>query len=152
MILIRRPMSVRLDSHGVGTTVVLGSEAVQGESLATLESVSPHSSNDGGSRYSLRTHDLAGATELLVVGADGVDERGRYRVIRLATHPVDHLFAEMPGVIDDYPAGTEPVWTRICGTAFFPGGSGLWRPYVTADLPPMPHGGVMVIGQDYYTR
>lgn len=66
-------MSVHLDSHGVETTVVLGDEAIQGEYLATLKSVSPYSSNDGGSRYSLRTYDLAGATKLLVVGADGID-------------------------------------------------------------------------------
>lgn len=145
-------MSVRLDSHGVGTTVVLSGETIQGEWLATVESISPDPNNDGESRYSLRTHDLEGALESVVVGPDGGDELGRYRVTRLATHPVDHLFAEMPDIIGDYPTGTEPVWARVRGTAFFPGGSGLWRPDIGNRLPPMPEGGVMVLGQDYYTK
>lgn len=145
-------MSVRLESHDVGATVVLGGERIKGELLATVESISTHPSSDGGTRYSLRTHNLEGTAERLVVGPDGLDGRGRYRVIRFATHPVDSLFVEMPGVIGEYPVGTEPVWARIRGTAFFPGGSGLWRPEVSADLPPMPEGGVMVIGQDYYTK
>ena len=40
---------------------------------------------------------------------------------------------------------------RIAGTAFFPGGSGLWLPDENLELPPMPIGKVMVLGHDFHS-
>lgn len=59
-------------------------------------------------------------------------------------HPVEYLFDELAGF--DYPDGVVPVPKRIPGTAFFPGGSGLWRERPNGPLPPMPIGKVMVLG------
>jgi hypothetical protein len=39
----------------------------------------------------------------------------------------------------------------IAGTAFFPGGLGLWCDDPD-NLPPLPIGGVMVLGQDFNTK
>ena len=39
--------------------------------------------------------------------------------------------------------------SRIPGTAFFPGGSGLWGTDAAKSLPRMPVGGIMVLGQDF---
>lgn len=41
---------------------------------------------------------------------------------------------------------------RIPGTAFFPGGSGLWREEPSEPLPPMPIGRVMVLGNYFDTE
>ena len=41
-----------------------------------------------------------------------------------------------------------PEKTR--GTTFFPGG--LWSPDPEKGLPPMPVGGVMVLGRDFYSE
>ena len=51
-----------------------------------------------------------------------------------------------------YPAGVVPVPKPIPGIAFFPGGYGLWRPDVAAPLPPLPVGGVMVLGHDFHSE
>ena len=44
------------------------------------------------------------------------------------------------------------VPTPIVGTAFFPGGYGLWNPHETFPLPAFPVGGVMVLGQDFHSE
>ncbi len=44
------------------------------------------------------------------------------------------------------------VRKRIPGTAFFPGGAGLWQAGLETPLPPMPIGGVMVLGQDFHSE
>ena len=51
-----------------------------------------------------------------------------------------------------YPRGVLPVPEPIAGTAFFPGGYGLWRPDVSAPLAPFPVGGVMVLGHDFHSE
>lgn len=40
----------------------------------------------------------------------------------------------------------------IVGTAFFPGGYGLWRPDPDQDLPPFPVNQVMVLGHDFHSE
>jgi hypothetical protein len=40
----------------------------------------------------------------------------------------------------------------IAGTAFFPGGYGLWHPEGGHPLPPMPIEGVMVLGHDFHSE
>ena len=63
-------------------------------------------------------------------------------------HPVDYLFERLADWT--YPPGVVPVpQKKIPGTAFFPGGYGLWRERPGANLPPMPLGKVMVLGQDF---
>lgn len=54
--------------------------------------------------------------------------------------------------VEPYPTGTEAVTTQLRGTAFFPGGAGLWREGPAGELPTMPCGGVMVVGQDFGTK
>ena len=49
----------------------------------------------------------------------------------------------------EYPKGIVPVPEMISGTAFFPGGAGLWREPPTESLPPMPFGKVMVLGHNF---
>ncbi len=64
-------------------------------------------------------------------------------------HPVEYLFTKLKDL--DYPDGLVPVPEVIRGTAFFPGGYGLWRE-VGEHLPPLPLGEVMVLGQDFGKR
>lgn len=149
--LAREPGTV-LRTMRAGSTVVVSEADSTGESIARVERTRADPSMDGRLGYELSTNTLDGAPTTFVVDGEGLDESGRCRVLRDATHAVDRLFAEMHGRIGDYPPGTEPVWARLRGTAFFPGGSGLWRPTDSDRLPPMPERGVMVIGQDYYTK
>lgn len=51
-----------------------------------------------------------------------------------------------------YPSNVLPVPEPISGTAFFPGGFGMWNPTGTHLLPPFPLGGVMILGQDFDTK
>ncbi len=64
-------------------------------------------------------------------------------------HPVGLLFEGLR-TVEPYPKGVVPVPERLPGTAFFPGGMGLWQ--VADTLPPMPVGGVMVLGHDFYSE
>ena len=66
-------------------------------------------------------------------------------------HPVEHLFRALDAV-EPYPDGVVPVPERLPGTAFFPGGMGLWRPDLESGPPPMPIGGIMVLGHDFYSE
>ena len=51
-----------------------------------------------------------------------------------------------------YPAGCLPVPEPIAGTAFFPGGFGLWNPEKKAPPPRLPVAGVMVLGHDFHSE
>ena len=68
----------------------------------------------------------------------------------LDSHPVERLFSRLKAF--EYPNGLVRVRKRIAGTAFFPGGYGLWREPQGQLLPPiplMPCGKVMVLGNDF---
>jgi hypothetical protein len=66
-------------------------------------------------------------------------------------HPAVRLWSEHHPE-HGYPDGVVPVPERIPGLAFFPGGLGLWGAKPDAELPPMPIGGVMVLGHDFHSR
>jgi hypothetical protein len=51
-----------------------------------------------------------------------------------------------------YPEGVIPVPAAIPGTAFFPGGYGLWNSQADADLPEFPRRGVMIVGHDFHSE
>ena len=59
------------------------------------------------------------------------------------------LWAEMSETFPPYPKGVVPVPERIRGTAFFPGGLGLWLDEHGNAEPEIPE--VMVVGQDFNT-
>jgi hypothetical protein len=63
-------------------------------------------------------------------------------------HSIDVLWKKLTNIAP-YPAGVVPVPTCIKGTAFFPGGTGLWDTQPHGPLPPMPMGKVMIVGQDF---
>ncbi len=62
-------------------------------------------------------------------------------------HPVECLFDRLSDI--EYPKGVVPVPEMVSGTAFFPGGAGLWREPPADTLPPMPFGKVMVLGHNF---
>ena len=65
-------------------------------------------------------------------------------------HTVHQLFEELSAVAP-YPPGVVAVPDQIQGTSFFPGGTGLWVPEPRI-LPPMPVGGVMILGHDFHNE
>jgi len=67
-------------------------------------------------------------------------------------HEAEQLWSDLSAAVEPYPAGVLPVPEPIIGTAFFPGGFGLWNPAATKPLPPMPRAGVMVLGQDFHSE
>ena len=80
-----------------------------------------------------------------LIGARG-EPAGDHAKAMSGQHPVEHLFGLLKGF--SYPDGLVPVPQRIPGTAFFPGGYGLWRK-TRGGLPPMPCGKVMVLGNNF---
>jgi hypothetical protein len=66
-------------------------------------------------------------------------------------HPVEGL-CQLLDQIGPYPTGILPIPQRITGTAFFPGGWGLWGTLADKPLPAMPMGGVMVLGHDFHSE
>ena len=66
-------------------------------------------------------------------------------------HPVEALFAALPA-FEPFPGGVVGMTERIAGTAFFPGGAGLWDTDASRSWPPMPINGVMVLGQDFHSK
>lgn len=66
-------------------------------------------------------------------------------------HPLARLWSTHHPV-GGYPQGVEAVPESIPGLAFFPGGWGLYRADPDAPLPPMPTGGIMVLGHDFHSR
>jgi uracil-DNA glycosylase len=66
-------------------------------------------------------------------------------------HPAEQLWSEhAPSA--GYPEGVIPVPQPIPGTAFFPGGYGLWNPTGGRPLPAFPSGGIMVLGHDFHSE
>lgn len=65
-------------------------------------------------------------------------------------HPSRRLWGEVHAV-EPYPLGVSSVPEQIAGTSFFPGGTGLWCE-AAPDVPPLPVGGVMVLGHDFHSR
>lgn len=65
-------------------------------------------------------------------------------------HPAEDLWARHHPRAG-YPTGVVGVPEPIPGLAFFPGGYGLWDTSAGRPLPPMPVGGVMVIGHDFHS-
>ncbi len=63
-------------------------------------------------------------------------------------HPIEDLFSRLSSV-EPFPKGVVAVHGRITGTAFFPGGFGLWNTAKGRPMPAMPMQGVMVLGQDF---
>lgn len=51
-----------------------------------------------------------------------------------------------------YPDGVRDVPELIRGTAFFPGGRGVWQWEAGSSLPPLPVGGIMVLGHDFHAE
>ena len=76
----------------------------------------------------------------------GVREEGA----PIGQHSVEYLLDVLSGF--SYPDEVVPVPKRIPGTAFFPGGFGLWREQPKGPLPPMPIGKVMVLGNYFDTE
>lgn len=67
-------------------------------------------------------------------------------------HPVETLWARHHPP-EGYPSGVVAVPGVIrSGVAFFPGGSGLWGTKAEHSLPPLPVGGVMVLGHDFHSE
>lgn len=65
-------------------------------------------------------------------------------------HPALLLWAEhAPSA--GYPTGVIPVDEAIQGTAFFPGGYGLWKSS-PGTLPDFPIGGTMILGHDFHSE
>ena len=65
----------------------------------------------------------------------------------VAIHPAELLWREMNSVIGPYPDKVVAVHRLIPGTAFFPGGLGLWMP---DEIPPeIPTEQVLIVGQDF---
>lgn len=64
-------------------------------------------------------------------------------------HPVRDLFEEAQDV-KPYPAGVVEVPKQIPASNFFPGGAGIWCGDAPC-VPPLPIGGVMILGQDFHT-
>lgn len=54
--------------------------------------------------------------------------------------------------VEPYPPGVVKVPARLPGTGFFPGGCGLWIEARDEKLPPMPVGGIMVLGHDFHSE
>src|SRR5262245_33372227 len=64
------------------------------------------------------------------------------------TLPIDNLRSRLH-MVESYPPGVRAIPQPIRGVAFFPGGSGLWTAESQAEPPPLPVGGVMVLGHDF---
>ena len=66
-------------------------------------------------------------------------------------HPAVQLWAEHAPVAG-YPPGVVPISEPIRGTAFFPGGYGIWNPASSHSIPLFPAGGIMILGQDFHSE
>lgn len=71
--------------------------------------------------------------------------------IRMATVQEVAQLQTLLKTVEPYPAGTCPVPETIPGTAFFPGGQGLWYQSSQTETPVFPAKRIMIVGQDYYT-
>ena len=76
---------------------------------------------------------------------------GRNTESLASMHPAEALWAHHHPPAG-YPAGVVAVPVPISGLAFFPGGFGLWGATAGRPLPPLPLGGVMVLGHDFHSE
>ena len=84
------------------------------------------------------------------IRAAAVEEEGLVGLSDAAfIHPMKEIIALLSHVAP-YPAGVIEVPHRIARTSFFPGGYGLWNTDADKALPPMPVGGIMVLGHDFH--
>ncbi|MBL7981938.1 MAG: hypothetical protein JNL52_09035 [Flavobacteriales bacterium] len=65
-----------------------------------------------------------------------------------ALHPSLQLRMALPAN-EEYPKGVLPIPAPIAGTAFFPGGHGLW---MDKEVPFFPDGGIMILGHDFHSK
>ncbi len=68
--------------------------------------------------------------------------------MRKNVHAIEELFALL-AQFGSYPDGVIPIPRRIPGTAFFPGGLGLWNTQPDELPPPVPIGGSIVVGHNF---
>jgi hypothetical protein len=54
--------------------------------------------------------------------------------------------------VEPFPSGVVGLPSRLPGVGFFPGGAGLWGVQSDGALPPMPIGGIMVLGHDFHSE
>lgn len=64
------------------------------------------------------------------------------------SHPIDGLFAALKQV-RPYEGGMVEVPRPLPGCGFFPGGDGLWKPEGATQRPPLPVGGIMILGNNF---
>lgn len=64
------------------------------------------------------------------------------------SHPMKMLFDQLTS-LRPYPAGVVAMPEMLPGIAFFPGGAGLWDVSPGSVWPPVPEGGVMVLGHNF---
>jgi hypothetical protein len=95
-------------------------------------------------RFSARMETLYGDAKEVLAGRRFLDGVGP------AHSSAEALWAQLHD-IDRYPPGVQPVPKPIEFTAFFPGGYGVWGARAGKPVPPIPRGGIMVVGQDFYT-
>jgi hypothetical protein len=65
-------------------------------------------------------------------------------------NPAEQLWRKMRSAVSPFPKGVEDVPEPIPGTAFFPGGYGLWLEENVRV--PFPTGQIMVVGQDFNSK
>jgi uracil-DNA glycosylase len=68
--------------------------------------------------------------------------------MRKNIHPIEELFVLLEQ-FESYPDGVIQIPGRIPGTAFFPGGLGLWNTQPNAPPPPVPVGGSLIVGHNF---
>jgi hypothetical protein len=87
-----------------------------------------------------------------VFGVHAVESAlGNNRVPFMADNPLHELWRRHAPPLG-YPDGVVGIELPIPGTAFFPGGYGLWGAEAGRPLPEFPVGGVMVVGHDFHSE
>jgi hypothetical protein len=65
-----------------------------------------------------------------------------------SSHPIEGLFTSLQQV-RPYIGGMVEVPRPLSGLGFFPGGDGLWKPEGVIQRPPLPVGGIMILGNNF---
>ncbi len=68
--------------------------------------------------------------------------------MRENVHTIEELFVLLDQ-LKSYPDGAIQMPGRIPGTAFFPGGLGLWNTQPNVPPPPVPVGGSLIVGHNF---
>lgn len=63
-------------------------------------------------------------------------------------HPVEQLFEHLQD-LRPFVGGMVEIYQHLPGLGFFPGGDGLWKAPGQQSRPPMPIGGIMVLGNNF---